>query len=89
MYMYICHIALKIEYSKYEFDIFYNIKKDLKINMPENHKSPFLSFIFFEKKILGSAGSLARLDTKGAHSSQRMMSYCSSELIHLNSTNIR
>jgi hypothetical protein len=41
---------------------FYNIKKnsDLKINMSENHKSLFISFIFFEKKeTVGLAGSLA------------------------------
>jgi len=42
--MYICHIALKTGYSKYETFIFYNTKEkpDLKINMTENHKSPFL-----------------------------------------------
>jgi len=47
IYMYICHIASKTEYSKYEIDIFYSIKKnsDLKINMTENHKSLSL-FIF-------------------------------------------
>jgi len=52
IYMYICHIASKIGYSKYEIDIFYSIKtnSDLKINMLENHKSLSLSFIFWRKK---------------------------------------
>jgi hypothetical protein len=44
LYMYICHIASKTWYSKYKIFIFYNTKEkpDLKINMIENHKSPFL-----------------------------------------------
>ena len=44
IYMYICHIASKTGYSKYKIFIFYNTKEkpDLKINMTENHKSPFL-----------------------------------------------
>jgi len=45
--MYICHIALKTGYSKYETDIFLQHKKnlDLEINMPEN-KSLSLCFFF-------------------------------------------
>ena len=49
--MYICHFASKIEYSKHKIDFFYNIKNsDLKINMPENHKSLSISFFFFKEK---------------------------------------
>ena len=49
IYMYICHIALKTGYSKYEIDICLQHKKnpDLEINMPENKS---LSFFFFLKK---------------------------------------
>jgi hypothetical protein len=32
IYMYICHIASKTGYSKYEIDIFYNIKKIQTLN---------------------------------------------------------
>ena len=49
LYMYICHIASKTGYSKYEIDICLQHKKnpDLEINMPENKS---LSFFFFFKK---------------------------------------
>jgi hypothetical protein len=51
-YIYIYHIVSKTGYFKCEIDIFLQHKKnsDLKINIPENHKSLFLSFIFFWKK---------------------------------------
>jgi hypothetical protein len=68
IYMYICHIASKTEYSKYEIDIFYSIKKnsDLKINMAENHKSLSL-FIFWRKKKVCLAWSLAQASDPAGH----------------------
>ena len=71
--MYICHIVSKTGYSKYEIDIFLQHKKnsDLKINMPENHKSLSLSFFFQERKKklepVGSAGSLAQASDLARH----------------------
>jgi len=83
--MYICHIALKTGYSKYEIDICLQHKKnpDLEINMPENKS---LSFFFFFKTI-GPAGSLAQASDPAGHKrvqlqlkGAKLASYCSSEL---------
>jgi len=46
-------MALKTGYFKYEINIYFLQHKknsDLKINMPENHKSFSFSFIFFKEK---------------------------------------
>jgi hypothetical protein len=81
--MYICHIASKTGYSKYETDIFLQHKKnpDLEINMPENKS---LSLYFFLK--IGLAGSLAQASDPAGHKrvqlqlkGVKLASYCSSE----------
>ena len=99
-FIYICIFATvvsKTGYSKYEIGIyiFYNINKknsDFKINIPENKL--FLFLLFFPKKKVSPARSLAQTSDPAGHkkrgrsySSNKVDEYCSSELIHLNSAN--